>query len=231
MEKTLDGIRIFDGEGEIFDRLRESFQVQDDLSNFADEMFLLEGNFLESGPGCFDLEYCYIIHNDFWRPFVFDRIEMAEDAISRGFIPIPLKKKRPYLPKWQQTKPEDALRRIKREVKRKALDNIGVLTGEPSGIVVLDIDYKPENFEYPNTFVVETSRGYHLYFKYDPRFNENRSKINGKKIDLKSNGGQIVYPGSEHEDGTLYTIVNDAEIIEMPDDIVEFLEGKRKSIF
>ena len=224
MDKTIDGIRIGDGDTNLIRRVRESIQMQDDISNFADEMFTDQEGFLQSGDGCFDLEYENFIYNEDWRPMIPDLVAIAEDALDRGFIPIPLVWKRPYLPNWQKTERKDALRRIIREEKKKKANNVGVLTGEVSDLIVVDYDYKPEGFEYPDTLVVETSKGYHLYFKYDPRFSENRAKIGGQKIDLKSNGGQIVYPGSVHEDGTTYTIINDpGELMEIPDDIASFL--------
>jgi len=97
--------------------------------------------------------------------------------------------------------------------------NIAVITGEMNNIVVIDIDNKngengkngivqfnelliKYNGGYPiDTFTVQTgSGGYHVYFKYDEHTKvlTNKPKYNRSAIDVKSNGGYVVCPGSTH---------------------------------
>lgn len=102
--------------------------------------------------------------------------------------------------------------------------NIGMLTGERSGVCVVDIDNKPyknkkgevgktgletfyellqtyNNNFYINTITVKTgSSGLHLYFKYDERTKNlpSNSGYNQTAIDVKNNGGMVVFPGSIH---------------------------------
>lgn len=154
--------------------------------------------------------------------------DYARLAMSWGWIPIPLKGwkngaspggwKRPFLPKWDQTNQENAMRHIERE---KALENIGVLTGAPSGIFVVDIDVKSGGLELwrelirehgePFTFTVKTgSGGYHYYFKYTEKVAHLRNitkAVKGRGIDIRTNGGQIIMPGSKNYDtGELYKV-------------------------
>jgi len=134
----------------------------------------------------------------------------------------------------------------------KAIDteesNYGILTGKTNGIIVLDIDTKDEGIEEfnkyieryddPDTYQVQTrAGGYHYYFKYthtDPDISvllrrlTNKSKYRGKGLDIRTDGGYIVGPGSyvhDEKDGIsgTYTVVNNVPIIEMPQTLVEWL--------
>lgn len=109
--------------------------------------------------------------------------------------------------------------------------NIGLLTGETSGIFVLDIDKKTDvDFPYngeealeimqedykslmgqdysplPATLTAVSGSGSrHLYFQYDLDFEipTSISKI-GQGIDIKSDGGYIVAAPSNHKSGNYY---------------------------
>lgn len=132
--------------------------------------------------------------------------------------------------------------------------NCGILTGKVNDIVIVDVDEKDdgviefnkyiEKFGNPNTFTVKSvNNGFHYYFKYT-NSNEatqhlinnslkNTSKYrNGKGIDIRSNGGYIVSPGSSI-DGKFYTVINDVPIIELPEQlalwILEFETPKKKN--
>jgi len=78
--------------------------------------------------------------------------------------------------------------------------NVGIVTGEISGITVVDCDsaeaitafrtnYKGE------TPTVKTPRGTHYYFKYE-KGTRNTVKIGGLDLDLRSSGGYVVAPPS-----------------------------------
>ena len=126
--------------------------------------------------------------------------------------------------------------------------NYGILTGKTNGIIVLDIDTKDEGVEEfnkyieryddPDTYQVQSrTGGYHYYFKYthsDPdvevllrRFT-NSSKYRGKGLDIRTDGGYIVGPGSyvhDQKDGIsgTYKVINNVPILEMPKTLVEWL--------
>ena len=148
-------------------------------------------------------------------------------ALSLGFVPIALDGKKPVLPCWQKIQKDNALNKINEGFARYNANNIGVRCGNVSGIVVVDIDTKNDGLSTwnslisthgdPYTFKVRTgSGGYHYYFMYDSdnEMLKSRSgavKINGTKvgIDIKSNGGQVVFISSIHPDTKqLYEWVN-----------------------
>lgn len=108
--------------------------------------------------------------------------------------------------------------------------NLGVVTGEPSDIWVLDIDGAEgqESFrrlveEYgpvPKTLLHKTgSGGFHFIFKLTPGFrpktDSNVFKDTHPRIDVRGVGGQIVLPPSRSDKGD-YSVQRDAEILEAP---------------
>lgn len=116
-------------------------------------------------------------------------------------------KKELYLPKkWSEFK-------INNESLTENNNGLGMLTGEKNNIFVIDIDnvddwiYLLESLgeSEPDTVkAISGNGGIHLFFKYDERLKNIKSKdraicYNGKKlqIDVKTNGGFIiVYPSS-----------------------------------
>lgn len=94
--------------------------------------------------------------------------------------------------------------------------NIGIATGDPSGIVVLDIDAKSngeaslltleERFEsLPDTWAVETGGGgFHFYFLMPSVDVRNTAGAVGPGIDVRGNGGYVVAPPSVHVSGMTY---------------------------
>jgi len=89
--------------------------------------------------------------------------------------------------------------------------NIGIATGEISGLLVIDLDGKELPKEWPlmsGALKVKTSRGWHFYFKYPEGQNiASRIKVNGHNIDVRANGGYIVAPPSIHPDGGRYEFI------------------------
>ena len=122
--------------------------------------------------------------------------------------------------------------------------NYGVLTGIANDLLVLDIDVKDDGLnewqEYVNkhgevqTMQISTpSGGIHYYFKFSHSNPEdallinsyltNRTKLRGKGIDIRSNGGYVVGPGSSI-DGKEYDNKTDWKpIIEIPSTLIQWL--------
>lgn len=78
--------------------------------------------------------------------------------------------------------------------------NLGVITGEASGIVVVDYDRQPKTAPIM-TAMVKTSRGYHCYCQLD-------GAVDAAKFpegDIKAEGGYAVVPPSIHPSGDHYT--------------------------
>lgn len=95
--------------------------------------------------------------------------------------------------------------------------NVGIATGQESGIFVVDIDDKEAEAELnkliklPKTYTVTTGRGKHLYFKYD----KNKPVRNGahviENVDIRGDGGYVAGAGSNHASGVIYEAVNPLE--------------------
>jgi putative DNA primase/helicase len=94
--------------------------------------------------------------------------------------------------------------------------NIGIATGDASGIVVLDIDAKSggeetltnleqRNDMLPDTWAVETGGGgLHFYFQMPNVDVRNSAGAIGPGIDVRGNGGYVVAPPSLHVSGERY---------------------------
>src|SRR4030042_1828112 len=157
-----------------------------------------------------------------------DSIIRAHYFVDNGFAVTPLQGKKPILKGWQNYSLEDSRNDTISALQRGKADNFGIITGTISGIVVVDIDLREngidnwlnmiQGHQMEETFIVETgSGGYHIYYQYDPRLSSSR-KLPGLGIDFKSDGGQVVAPGSVHPDtGNIYTVglgyVNDMIVI------------------
>lgn len=141
--------------------------------------------------------------------------------LDNGLVSIPLSGKRPLLKNWSTffNKNNNNRDLTKDDVIHGIVDysdkrityenkNIGILTGEISNCIVVDIDDMnglkrlTERGPIPKTWTVKTSRGLHLYFNYDPRVCS--TKLWGQ-IDILSDKRQVVAPPSIHPSGTVYT--------------------------
>jgi hypothetical protein len=155
-----------------------------------------------------------------------DPVVLAEIALNFGFVPIPLTGKRPLTSRWEQTTPDRALGLVTEWRNRGRCDNVGILCGLPSRIIVVDIDVNKNGVAYwmwllqqpqnqlPPTFTVRTgSGGYHYYFNFNgpvTQFKNANEAIRGRGIDLKTTGGQVVFAGSTHpETHEKYRVVLD----------------------
>ena len=87
--------------------------------------------------------------------------------------------------------------------------NIAIVTGKKSGIFVFDLDSKDavEYFKskgsFPDTPIVKTAKGYHIYMKY-PDFNIGCKSNRYLGIDVKGDGGYVIAPPSVHGSGCQY---------------------------
>lgn len=100
--------------------------------------------------------------------------------------------------------------------------NVGIATGEPSGIFVVDVDIGPEKAgnssldalekrigKLPSDAVVRTgSGGLHYYFALPTEPIRNSAGKLGQNIDIRGTGGYVVAPPSKHVSGNNYTWEN-----------------------
>ncbi len=112
--------------------------------------------------------------------------------------------------------------------------NVGIATGEVSGLTALDID--PRNggdWEALSSFCIAPTvdtpgGGQHLYYGY----HTDMPKCLSQGIDIKSDGGYVVAPPSKHPNGGIYVWRRKLHIkalsppARFPDPIYDKLEGK-----
>ena len=117
--------------------------------------------------------------------------------------------KRPIDSGWGKGKPppdiptEELIRHVEQG------GNLALLTGPQSGVLVLDVD--PRNGgELPSNLPAKVTAktgggGWHLYFNWPDSMTEakiNKTLING--VDIKGDGGLVIFPGSTHPNGQPY---------------------------
>lgn len=98
---------------------------------------------------------------------------------------------------WQSEPP------LSREAIAEWRGNLGLRTGTVSGLVVIDIDPKAGGTRLdwlPETVTVETGGGgLHLYYSIDRPLPNSASRL-APGVDIRGDGGQVVFPGSIHPD-------------------------------
>ena len=137
--------------------------------------------------------------------------EYAKNYRNIGWIPIPLKNKgktptidwKPYQEKQTSFK----------EIEAWMWPNIGIITGQISGIIAFDVDGpEAEDFVkkqggFPVTPQSKTSKGCHYILKY-PDFKVSNSANKKLLLDVRGDGGYIVVPPSIHPSGHRYQWVD-----------------------
>ena len=128
------------------------------------------------------------------------RISNVRLGHSLGWSFTPLAGKRPILKAWQ-SRPHE---KLEQALAWAAQGNIGLRTGRISGVVVIDVDEggSVESLSLLPTAAVRTGGGgTHLYFRFNAPLGNSVSKL-GPHIDVKADGGQVVFAGSVHPETT-----------------------------
>jgi len=142
-------------------------------------------------------------------------LTLAMEYCKRGFsiIPIKSKDKSPPLIAWedhQARKADEA--EIKGWFEKWGDINLGLVTGEVSGIIVIDIDseaakegLKKHAGDYDLEAVPRsrTGRGWQLFFRHPGGKIQNRAGIL-PNLDFRGDGGYVVVPPSTHPNGETY---------------------------
>jgi hypothetical protein len=146
--------------------------------------------------------------------------EMAKKYIELGRSIIPLKAddKKP-IGSWTKYQTERMTPDEAFDYFTKNPDaNMGMVTGEISGISVIDIDGK-EGFDalndakirLPDTTIVKTPRGWHYYYKYNPELKQGANRL--EKVDIRNDGGYQLFLIYWHPVLTLdYTCSSNARV-------------------
>ena len=122
-----------------------------------------------------------------------DQILVAK-GYRRGWRFTPLDGKKPVREGWQSEEPAT----MEQSMEWARSGNIGLRCGKVSGVAVVDIEADAKHLVdlFPETVTVETGTGgFHLYYKYPGEHQKNRVRI-VPCVDVRSEGGQVVYPGS-----------------------------------
>jgi hypothetical protein len=96
--------------------------------------------------------------------------------------------------------------------------NIAVITGQISGVVVVDAD-SPEALQHLRTrlpwtpWQTRTARGFHVWYRHPGMPIRNTAKLqaeNGRlALDVRGDGGYVIAPGSVHRCGCRYEYAGD----------------------
>ncbi len=141
----------------------------------------------------------------------------AIEYLRRGWSVVPAgeQAKRPII-RWQRFQHQlPTMEQLERWYKRWPRANLAVVTGEISGIIVVDID--PEHGGTESLMALEARHGAlpetiesttggggrHLYFAHPGREVRNRAGL-APGIDLRGDGGCIIVPPSVHPSGKRY---------------------------
>jgi Bifunctional DNA primase/polymerase, N-terminal/Primase C terminal 1 (PriCT-1) len=141
----------------------------------------------------------------------------ASEYLSRGWSIVPLRPrdKRPLIP-WEDLQQKRAsTAEASAWFDRWPDANLGIVTGELSGLVVLDVDPKHggdsslqalerRHGRMPQTVrVISGGGGMHYYFGHPGGLIRNRAGL-AQGIDLRGDGGYVVAPPSIHPSGRAY---------------------------
>lgn len=138
----------------------------------------------------------------------------ARNYLQLGFSIIPVGKNKTPLIGWKKYQTEKPTTEQIEEWFSKPRVNIGLITGQISGVGVVDIDidkltgkFSPEAEELmqklPPTLISITGGGGRHYFY---RLTKPLKSYNGimKGVDIKADGGYVILPPSVHESGREY---------------------------
>lgn len=148
----------------------------------------------------------------------------ALDHAGRGWriFPIRARSKRPSVVRWPEVATTDP-----DQIRAWFADcpdlNLGIATGEGSGLVVVDLDgldareaIERDHGPLPSTFEVRTRRGSHLYYSVEGPC-RSRGGFGGLKVDLQADGKMVVAPPSIHPDtGQRYERLGEHEVAPAP---------------
>jgi hypothetical protein len=164
-----------------------------------------------------------------------DILRAALEYAEQGFSVIPLNGKKPAtLPgggemHWKVYQSRRATRReIMSWAENGLLQNVGIVCGEISRLVVIDLDglnavqtfHARWSSVLPPTRVVKTGSGTgeHIYFRPNtmPRSKRAMNIPGGGNIEIRANGLYVVAPPSVHPDTALPYVANDTPIFKTP---------------
>jgi len=157
---------------------------------------------------------------------------------ERGFSVIPIRPdKQPFI-QWKEFQTRRATKEeIKKWFSQWPKANVGIVTGEISGVFVVDCDsqeaYEKIQAMLPECFltaIVKTPRGYHLYFAYASEKTISNAAGILPGVDVRAEGGYAIAPPSVNTEGKFYQWMEGLSIFEvsappMPDAIYKIINN------
>ena len=142
-----------------------------------------------------------------------NKLQAALHYCDKGFSVIPIRPdKKPFI-QWQDFQKRRATdEEIRAWWTKWPMANVGIVTGEISGIFVIDCDneeaYNKIQELLPDSFITciaKTPRGYHLYLIYPKGQNISNATSIIPGVDIRGEGGYIIAPPSVNVEGKVYT--------------------------
>lgn len=163
----------------------------------------------------------------------FSTLDAAQEYVSFGWSVIPIKpqSKTPAIGSWKEFQSRLATEaELKEWFGGNSKNNVAIVTGKLSGLAVIDDD--GEGLNGTETLTARSSKGKrHLYLKYSEGI-RNSAHVNGRKYDVRGEGGYIVAPPSTHPSGAAYTWQtppSPAELSDFPTELLKSSKGKSVS--
>jgi len=162
--------------------------------------------------------------------------EIAMPLVAREIpvIPIPPHQKAAALKSWQNLATTDS-EQIEKWDEENREYNVGAVA-KPDGFWMLDCDVpdlrqtieKETDQLFPSTFSVKSRKGIHYYFRQTSASREMGNVSVEGLFDAQVRNKYVVGPGSIHPSGKRYEIENDADIVEAPDWLIEWIKKQRR---
>lgn len=153
-------------------------------------------------------------------------LDWAQFYKSKGFSVIPLKPKgkKPAIESWKEYQNRQATdEELIQWFGNGSKNNIGIVTGQISGLAVIDIDSQravqfAREHNFPKSPLVKTGKeyGYHAYCKFRNGVRGFQKRDDLPDIDFRAEGNYVVAPPSIHESGKRYAWVQGKGIDEIP---------------
>lgn len=166
--------------------------------------------------------------------------EYAKKYYDLGLSIIPINTEKTPLVEWkkyqkERPRPSDIATWFNSSFFTSA--GIGIVTGEISGVVVVDFDgdeglVMMKKLEIGKTPIAKTGKGYHVYYKH-PGFTCRNFARKRPGMDFRGDGGYAVAPPSAHPSGKYYEWIKapwDVEFAPCPDWLIEMLNERPKGI-
>ncbi|MCX6720463.1 MAG: AAA family ATPase [Candidatus Staskawiczbacteria bacterium] len=151
-------------------------------------------------------------------------------ALGWSIIPVGQEKK--PLISWKQYQQKQATaQKIEEWTLAFPNMNIGVVTGELSGILIIDVEAGGDISQFPPTAMSKTGGGgWHLFYKYPNVPISNSTRKLAPLTDVRASGGYAVLPPSIHASGKAYEWVTPPEngLAEIPQDLLKRLTDNSK---